>query len=293
MSANRTIPRLVVLSMLLIIGSLSSCRELVEDEFLEFNPTPTINSILETGRFLEVHVSMAAKMDTQQLESNDNAEVILFMNGMLQEKLTNRGDGLYLSSCIVEPGNEYLCHIKIPGYKTLICSDNVPYPCSDLQVSLNNNAGIDEEGSPYSSFSYSFISEPCKPQYYEIILWLFNEYRGQITKAKAPIYTIIDPILLNEGLPLAVFSNELINGDSYTMTINYRSGSTNKPMLVEFRSISYDFYTFLKQEYLYKAGRYPDIFEGVTGTFPLHSNVENGYGIFAAYSSVFSDTIYP
>jgi len=117
--------------------------------------------------------------------------------------------------------------------------------------------------------------------------------------------SIIDPVLLNEGLPIAVFSNEMIDGDSYTMLINYTTGSAYNqnnsgwvtelfPVQVELRSVCFNYYTFIKQQYLYEmATDEPFLSVGSVGVFNLHSNVENGYGILAGYSSVKSEIINP
>jgi hypothetical protein len=118
------------------------------------------------------------------------------------------------------------------------------------------------------------------------------------------ILNITDPVLLNEGIPLTVFSNELIESDSYTMTINYTSGNYTSngngwntelyPLVIELRAITYDYYMYLKQLYLYETGRYPtDVGGGAVTNFNLYSNIPGGYGIFAGYSWVVSDTIVP
>jgi len=109
---------------------------------------------------------------------------------------------------------------------------------------------------------------------------------------------ITDPVLLNEGIPIAVFSNEIIQGNSYNITINYTTGSASStgtnlfPLILELRSISKNYYQFLKQQYLYERGRYPEFGSAFTST-NLYSNIIGGYGIFAGFSSIQSDTIFP
>ncbi|MBK9388775.1 MAG: DUF4249 family protein [Bacteroidetes bacterium] len=65
------------------------------------------------------------------------------------------------------------------------------------------------------------------------------------------------------------------------------------PVILELRSVSQNYYRFVKQKYLYELGRYPEFMAASTTAFPLYSNINGGYGIFAGYSLVKSDTIYP
>lgn len=161
-------------------------------------------------------------------------------------------------------------------------------------------AGKDEEGLSYPAIMITFENDLFKRQYFEIVLRLLQPKHERIASLK----TITDPVLLNEGLPLTIFSNESIYDPSYTMLINYFTGNASAanggplqttlfPLIVELRSVSYNYYQFVKQKYLYDLGRYPKFMAGSVKTFPLYSNVINGYGIFSGYSVVQTDTIYP
>jgi len=103
---------------------------------------------------------------------------------------------------------------------------------------------------------------------------------------------------------MALFSNEIINDSLYTLTLNYTTGSAGSrnggpmrtqiyPFVVELRNLTYEYYRFKKQLYLYEKGRWAD---GITSSMTnanVYSNIENGYGVFVGYSSVVSDTITP
>lgn len=279
--------------------ALMSCRELVQDEFPDFTAVPTVNSILIADSTLKVYVSLAAKMDTIPLQNVDQADVQLYVDGVFSETLVSGDDGLYTSTSIVETGKSYQCRVTVDGYDTLTCSDSLPIPNPVLSIEHINVAGKDEEGNTYPAIRFSFANNPLERRYYEVII-RYNRYSNW---RMAQLKEITDPVLLAEGLPLTVFSNERITGDTYSMLINYSTGSYScqndvckmslYPFVLEFRSISYDYYRYLKQLYLYNTGRYPDFTSGVLSTFPLHSNVKNGYGIFAGYSSFVSDLIKP
>jgi len=283
----------------IIVLSQVSCRELVQDEFPEMTPVPTVNSFLVADSTIKVYVSLAAKLDTFQLDVVDEAEVQLYVDGIFEENLSLQGNGMYESECLVEAGSVYLCKVDIDDFDPVSCTDSIPIPSSILGVEHIDIAGIDEEGYTYAAFKLTFSNLPEEQRYYEVIIRL--KYRDYWREGY--LQNIVDPVLLSEGLPMSVFSNDLMDDETYTLLINYATGSVSTrsgvlrtdlfPFILELRSISYNYYQYLRQLYLYNLGRFPEFAGGSMGTFPLHSNVENGYGIFAGYSSTFSELINP
>jgi len=282
----------------------SSCHKLVQDEFPDFTPVPTVNSYLIADSAIKVKISLAAKMDSLPLKTVDQAEVQLFIDGTFNETLFTKGNGLYSSVSIVKPGKTYRCQISIPGYDMVTCSDSIPLPNPIMKIEHILTAGIDEEGFTYPGIKFTFSNNPQEHRYYQAIIWKYTESEWRSSPwTAAGLKEIVDPVLLAEGLPMAVFSNDQINGDTYTMQINYQSGiyyagPNNEnprlyPFMLELRSISYHYYQYLRQVYLYDLGRYPEFLSGVGSVFPLHSNVQNGYGIFAGYSTYLSEIIQP
>ena len=279
---------------------LISCRELVQDEFQEFTPVPTVNSILAVDSIVKVHVSLAGKLDTNQLVLIDNAEILLYVDGVYKETLTRSDKGIYSSSFVVEKLKTYRCEVNIPGYETVICCDSIPETTIISDIIHFDKAGKDEEGKTYPAIKFTFTNDPSEKKHFEVIIRLIQNRYERV----ATLETITDPVLLNEGLPIALFSNEYINGNNYSMTLNYFTGSAGSsngepiqttlyPLILEVRSVSSNYYHFVKQKYLYEKGRYPEFMAASTTSFPLYSNITNGYGIFAGYSTMKSDTIFP
>ncbi|MFO7656541.1 MAG: DUF4249 domain-containing protein [Bacteroidales bacterium] len=286
----------LVLNLLLFTG----CRELVKSEFPDFEQSPVVNSIMVAGRPLQVHVSLAGKMDTFELQGIDNAEVLLYADGLFLGSLNYDGDGFYSSDYILRPSENYECRVTVPGYNEIVCRNLIPQPAGITYIEHIEKAGKDEEGMTYPALKFTFMNNPLEKQYFQAAIRLiYGDY-----ESSGQILNITDTVLLNEGLPITLFSNQLIKQDAYTMTINYTTGSASGrygvlqthlyPLILELRSVSYDYYQYVKQLYLYEKGRYPDgLAFGAFTSFPLYSNIEGGYGIFAGYSSILSDTIYP
>jgi hypothetical protein len=292
--------RTVFFVTLLILLTHCSCREIVTDEFPGFASVPTVNSILIAGKPMKVHVSLAEKLDTNQLTLVNDADISLYIDGSYAENLFPDENGIYFSSSIVEPLRSYKLEVDIPGYKTITCNEILPSPSPIFNIIHNSNAGKDEEGMIYPSITLSFRTNPAERQYFEIVIRTFQFRYERLATLKK----ITDPVLLNEGLPLTIFSNEIIRDSVYAMTINYFTGSAGYsgnepyhtslyPMIIELRSCSSDYYRFVKQKHLYEKGRFPEFLAASTNAFPLFSNIPGGYGIFAGYSVVVSDTLFP
>lgn len=285
---------------LLILLTQCSCREIVTDEFRGFTPVPAVNSILIAGKPLKVHVSLAEKLDTNQLTLVNDANISLYIDGNYAENLSPDENGIYFSSAIVEPLRSYMLDVNVPGYKTITCTEILPAPSPIFNIIQSSNAGKDEEGVIYPSLTFSLRTNTSERQYFEVIIRLqSDDYETLATLKK-----ITDPVLLNEGLPLTIFSNEIIRDSVYTMTINYFTGGAEKigdepwhttlvPLIIELRSCSGSYYQFVKQKYLYEKGRFPEFPAASINAFPLFSNISGGYGIFAGYSVVVSDTLFP
>ncbi len=287
------------MAVLLVFVFFTACREFVTDQFPDFDRRPTVNSILVAGKNVQLHLSFAAKLDSNQLETIDNATVALFENNIFKENLAAEGNGIYTSQTIVKALHTYSCTINIPNFDEITCQTTIPAEPSILKINHITSAGIDEEGMAYPALELSFANSPATEQYFQIDMQLIQyEYT-----TSAQVIKITDKVLLAGGLPILVFDNKLITTDSYTMKINYITGSASTmngyrkavlfPLVVELRAVSADYHHFMRQQYVYEQGRYPYVVGGVVLAASMYSNIENGYGIFAGYSSAVADTIYP
>lgn len=290
----------------LYLLSILSCNELVTDDFPDFESLPTVNSILVEGEPLSVHLSLTGGLDSLPLPTIDNALIKLYTDGVFSEQLIYTEKGIYTSKAIIEYGKEYKCKIIIPDYDTIVCSHVLPVPSPILNIEHINIAGRDEEGEIYSSIKITFKNKPSLPSYYYVGVKSIMNFHSEnnlgpkISFSFPLMESVTDPVFLNEGLPIPLFSNEIIEDTIYTITMNERLSTypsetgkkTVYPYILELHSLTYDYYRYLKQYYLYTEGKYTDIGESIS-SFPLYSNIENGYGIFAGYSVFVSDTISP
>jgi hypothetical protein len=286
-----------------------SCRELVTDKFPDYSSSPTVNSILVAGKSITINLSMAGKLDSLPLPAIINAEIELFIDGKFFEDLKKSGEGNYMSSIVVEPLKTYTCKVIIPDEDTIVCNQTLPEPNPIIKIEHMNIAGRDQEGTTYPAVKLTFKNDLSVQRYYEVSIRFFVKHHSwgdeeeYLESRFVQIPTITDPVLLNEGLSIMLFSNELIQDSSYTMILNYSTGQSSSsggsyrttlfPFVVELHSVTSDYYHYKKQYYLYEQGTWADGLTNTTAPSPLFSNIENGYGIFAGYSVFATDTITP
>ena len=300
---NSCIGLAVSISLLLLQG----CLKLVSDEFPHFPEKPTVNAFLRAGDSLQVNLTFATTIDTSDIKVVDNAKIELYVDNQFVQELKYINNGNYKSTTIVEPGKEYKCIIIVPGSDTIKCRQLVPDITPVLKVEYIDSAGFDEESNVYYAFKLTFPNDKTKDNYFEIDhknIIEKSDDNTPVTYSSKYMVAVEDPVFLNEGINRSIFSDELLQDPTYTIHYNfYRSynrimindGVRTKnayPEYIEFRSVSEDYYRYIKQLELYNQGRYSG-FEGTLTAFPLYSNIENGYGIFAAYTYALTDTIYP
>lgn len=280
---------------------LIACHEKVYDNFTTFEQVPVISGFIANEGSITVHVSLTSDINKNPLQGLDNAKVVVYASGSDTIELVHEGEGLYLAEYIAVFGQMYQCEVSVPGYAVVRATTLMPYPPVLQSVQHTAIAGKDEEGITYPSVSFTFENNPAETMYYEARIRLFRNDEER----RASVININDPVLLNEGLPMVLFSNKMIKDNSYTMTINYHTNSSGSfgsngeqrttlyPFVLELRAVSHDYYQYARSVYLYETGRYPEFGLHANHVFPLHSNTSSGYGVFAAYASTMSDTIYP
>ena len=290
--------------VLAVFLSLASCRDVVILESPNFNLHPTLNSFLISGEPLFANVSFAEMLDTDRINFVNEAQVKLFNNGQFIEELMYIDTGYYKSNTFIEPDNEYTCRIKVKNYDEIFSKQYIPQFPIINRIEHINVAGKDEEGTTYPAVKITFKNLLNVKTYYEIEIRVIKKHKDNIEVEIVDWESIIDPIILNEGIPIPLFSNEMMTDSMYTLHLNYTTNSASSrnggawrtqlfPLVVELRQVTEDYYRYKKQLYLYQQGRFADgIITSMTNA-NLYSNVHNGYGIFAGYSATVSDIITP
>lgn len=292
-----------MVAVFILIQTLS-CQILVTDQFPEHQPQPVINAMLVAGDTATINITYSKKVDSTDFIYCNNATVILYRNDKLFDTLTYIDEGNYESDQIIIEKSNYLCVIDIPNYPKITANTFVPSKAKISNIKHIYNVGVTEEGVWYPAIDISFSNDTNASNYYEIILHTYKEYRDDGYWTMPNLIFFNDSIILNEGLPLALFSNKLISDTVHTIHLNYDTGSHSKynnepwvselfPLQVELKSVSYEYYCFKQSFYLYENGIYGDGIIAPMGNSNLYSNIENGIGIFCGYSNDYSEIFTP
>lgn len=282
-----------------------SCVKLVGDGFPDFEKVPVVNSIIMKDSLVKVHLSFTAPIDSTKIEYITNATVDLYVDGEFIEQIPYVDTGMYVSSYTAKADAEYRCEIVVQGYGDISCSTVMPPISKITNVEFINEAGLSEIGAIYPAVKVTFDTNPDEVCYYEMVFTYKDKGYSFDMFPNMPdtlfydidVNEITDPILISEGLGLVVFSNELIGESSYEMQVNLwredRGGSEMNmvPFVVGLRSVSYDYYKYVKQRELYEITK-GDVFFENPQPIQTYSNIDGGYGIFASYACFESDTIY-
>lgn len=279
--------KFILLSIVLCVLT-SSCRKMVQDEFPYFEPKPNINSIIVSGDTIKFFVGLAQKLDKFPLSYINDASISLYENGIFIENISSGKNGSYISSHIAKENKIYTFEVDIPNFQKICCSTKTPISQKIITIKHFINGGKDTDGNTIPAIQIDFTNNPNEKLYYQIILWHSANYLNSPIRP-LEVLNIQDPILLNESLPIEVFSNEKIKDSVYSMYLNYSTGSSsNNPykLIVELRSIDEAYYRYLQSQYLYNNGRFENGIGEVYPNYQLYSNIEGGLGIVTSFSKI-------
>ncbi|MDD2323804.1 MAG: DUF4249 family protein [Bacteroidales bacterium] len=293
---------IIILIFILLISILfSSCQSEVKTDYVPFCPKPVLNSFIVAGSPISAHISLAVGFEENLPISYDSAIVSLFIDDIFTCNMTLKADGVYETEIIANENTKYTITADLLGFERVSGSTHIPAITEIYDFQHINVAGIDNEGYSYPGIKFTFKNDLSQRNYYDSRIYMRE---SELISFINPVY-ISDSVLLNEGTPLTIFSDKIIqNIPEYRMQLNYTTGITGYnnfigshtelfPFIFEFRSLSEEFYNYTKQLYLYETGRFPEFGIGSNITYPMYSNVENGYGIVAGYSFCITDTIRP
>jgi len=230
--------KILLITILILFVSLSSCHSLVEDEFDNFNQIPVINSLLQADSTFKVQVTMTANLTDSIPAYVSNAQVIIENSLDTPDTLIYTKKGWYKSSRIVKAGICYHCKVSIPNFPQMSAQTTVPIPTEIDSVIFTDLAGRGQEGEKISSVEFFIKNNPAQKQYWEVELvteGLITEYNFETKEfeeyygiRKEDMYMISgqDTVLLNEASPLTLFSNKLMTKNTYKVKFYINEGYT-------------------------------------------------------------------
>lgn len=283
---------LVLLIAFSIIGM--GCEEMFQGQVLEID-LPEHEPILTPYCFIndiDSTVSVVVQRSQAALEARDwssplytitDATVELYKNGTLwntlpyDETIASYQIQMNEAFLVEGHGDSYELKVSAPTFESVSGVQVMPNPVQITNATYEANSLIDEFGEQLDKITVTFTDAPDEGNYYALSvvaeedwgsneLWLMN--------------SLSDPNL-TEGYRVILVSDELFNGNEFTINAgSYRNWGTTKLKLT-LSSIT-------KDEYFYRKSlqTYDDAQESL---FPeptlIHTNMSGGLGVFSMMAS--------
>jgi hypothetical protein len=299
--------------IILSISLIYSCVKEVDISDFKTEDKLVISSYSIADSTFKVYLSKTRNiLDTLKYFIND-ADVNLYdQNNILLETLQNTGEGIYTSSIVnVEQGKKYKVETNYNN-ETVSAEDIVPENIAVSNMGFTGNFVYDDEGRRFYEIELTINDNPNVENYYEINAeikytdstffspWSTEEYYMKYTKM---YLSSVDRIFLNEDYPInGIYSTDIFS-DKYFQSanqklkfyygsyfINAESVLIDHILKIEFRTVSKNYYLYKKSLMKHLDNQYSDFWYGVANPVQLYSNVKNGYGIFAGFST-YTDSV--
>ena len=305
------------LVLLLVTGGLFSCETVID---LDIPPEPTrlvVNSLITPDSTITVHVSKSKSVLDQAssfILVND-ARVTLYEDEQEVAQLNNSGEGRYLADFLPSTGRQYAIRVTAEGLPSVEARSTIGTPVAIEDVSVSKirvetgSSCINNDCQPTYSDEYQLglrLSDPpSQVNYYEIVAYAvvqdsFPNYDDLgnfigYDSARRNVQVFLetdDPVVETPYSDLEgggfygeslLLSDESFSGQSYTVSFETNTffGEGIKELTLQLRTLSEEQFQYQRTRRLqdYNAN---DPFSEVV---PVYTNVENGFGIFAGYSS--------
>ena len=311
--------------ILLVVLIVSSCQKVIEFSGSITDPQMVVNCLLTPDSVVSAQVSQSRFFlsNSATFESIDNANVSLYVNGLLKDNsLTGKANGLYAGAYKPVVGDSISLKVKIPGQNDITCSTTIPHPVGPFWINSNLElTGINTPivavvtpktgGDPVTDtigtsvgsrlfLSLTFKDNPDVTNYYRLVVYT-KTYSG--TKVTTDYTFYFDDIVSGNstgdavGPPTSlssnkfnVFSDELFNGKQYSLKFsvddNFNSYFPGQSRPQSSKSLFVNLQSISKSYYLYLQTR-SNIKTNSFFAEPVqvYSNINGGVGIIGGYTS--------
>ncbi len=286
-----TIVKMQLLILLLFLHC--GCTKVIEIN-LDNNKALVLNSIFNTDSTFTIRISTTTSLLNNYDPLNENLHFSLYEEDKLIFESVSQSS-LFTTNLKPVSGRKYTVELKSDNFTPIKASDTIPNLVPIENAYMIFPAGVDAFGFYKAEASITFTDPPNQTNFYELLISL----KPGGTNAWNSDYETNDPVLKNEGdqdyHPTSFFfSDELFNGESYTLRIKHTVGYSQNgkifkvfPLYAKLRSISRTYYKYRKY---YTRHSYNQQFQNEFLDFifkgepqNMFTNIENGYGIFAGY----------
>lgn len=295
--------KLKISSLLLYISSilLVSCEEVLNVSIEEEGNTVIVNSAFIPNEPIsfEIYKSIpVTNADFRNIEAVDGASIILYENGVTVDEIMQKSSA-YQSDFIPQEGKDYSFLITLSDSKKLSGQSYIP-----KAVKISSSAVTFDRYNNNVKINMRFTDPAETENFYLFTLTtLYKQMDGSFQPYDfnspwiyaASDFSVVEKNIFPDGKRGLLFSDKLIDGKEYELVLTMWSDviKGNSPystckICLQLSSISKDLYLYGKSFVEQNASGMNPFDE----YFNVYSNIENGLGIFAGYSTSFDTLTY-
>ncbi|GEM_PF-2503198 len=313
--------------LVFLLTFFSSCNRKIDFDFPDVEPAIVINSIITPESPISVNISAVMPIaedsytvvyDTVAIGTIyslhvpkpkyciEDASVLIYEDGVLLCSLEYTEDGYYISDKYPKVGSTYTLIVNAPGYKECKATTTLYNMPVLSNMSFRDTVSVDQEGYPLSKLSFTITDNDPNCNFYEMSCRAVSDkYNVEYDWVYFNKSRNTDKVLTqSESLPfndrVLLFTDKYFSNSSYNLDVIYSYmtyvAMAKYDLEITVKAISESYYEYrrsrIMQDYQ-EEGLFENLANGETlSSIPvdIYSNIENGYGIFASYSTM-TDTI--
>jgi len=306
--------KFIIISFLFAL-IFSSCEKTIIIEIPDNGRKLVLNSLFSNDSVLSLSLIKSKYILDNSYNDNyryeydsiSNAKVSLFAGDQFIEQLNEVSKGKYQSNYIMKSGVNYKIKVEAEGFPELSAESQIPEKTDILNLDVYETR--DEEGYETTGFTLRFKDNPDETNYY--LIEAFERVTRRDVDWETGTDTIIsyinslyvyssDPNTISDdwGLSNGILVNdEILNGQDYFLKFFAYSSSyyyydeygnyvpdenvISINYIVYLNSVSEDYYLYYKSLSKHLIAQDEFFMEPVQ----VYTNIENGFGIFAGYST--------
>lgn len=286
-----------VLRGLPLLFVLSACEQVIKPDLPEHTPRLVLQAFFTSDSTWAAFVGRSAgileSMPYGEMSVAD-AEVDLLKEGRVIDRLEFfQRERVYVwEKGVLQVGESYSLRVSAPGFSTIEATDTIPRLVPTAIVSYLTHTSDRSESRIKGDMSIKLEIQdpPGETNYYQIRMFFFsssNRYEGSFSTKDPSIMAdnSTDFLVEEEGSfsgRAPFFKGTLFDGQTHQIEL---SSDYNAPehsrFYVQVLYISETYYEYLRSSRLHDSAQDNPFAEPIS----VYGNVENGYGIFAGYSS--------
>ncbi len=280
-----------------LLLSIFSCKEDFFEQVVELDIPEHMPALAVSANFSDIDTNLVVfvsnsvgVLEPDQPAIVENATVELFKNNTLIHSLNYKANGLYGVAGVDPIGNfaaEYLLKVQAPGFEEITSIQQMPQAVAITEADYEIDGAITPDGDRANNISITFQDPGGLENYYSISA-LGRVSSGGFEYENMVYLSSFNPIV-EEGEQFLVFSDATFDGKE--VKLNFYTYD-DLPQNIDSVELDISLISITKDRYFFEKSL--NIFNNSDGNpfvepVVVHSNIENGHGIFTLESrSVFT-----